>query len=121
MSAATGRKVGTKGSYGFAPGAEPYILRLYVAGSSLKSTQAIQIVRKLCSSYPPVRFKLEVIDLFQQPDRARRDNIVAVPSVVKVHPPPRRAFIGITEDTTRILHKLGIPIVDYGKSKSKKS
>jgi circadian clock protein KaiB len=108
----------TKGN-GIAPGVELYSLRLYVAGSSLKSTLAIQIVSDLCASFPRGRCNFEVIDLYQQPDLARQDNIVAVPSLVKVHPPPRRAFIGITEDKDRILRKLGIPITTYGSTKTK--
>ena len=106
-------------AFGFATGHAPYSLRLYVAGSNLKSTLAIQIVSDLCASFPRGRCTFEVIDLYQQPDLARQDNIVAVPSLVKVHPPPRRAFIGITEDKDRILRKLGIPITSYGTSKTK--
>ena len=101
-------------------GVTPYSLRLYVAGSSLKSTQAVQIVEKLCRSFPEGRCRFEVVDLYQQPDLAKQDNIIAVPSLIKVHPPPRRAFVGITEDTDRILQKLGIPIAVYGGPQSKK-
>lgn len=102
-----------------ASGVTPYLFRLYVAGSNLKSTQAIQIVRGLCALFPSGRCKLEVIDLYQQPEMARADNILAVPSLVKVDPPPRRAFIGITEDVPRILNKLGIPITPYVRRKAK--
>lgn len=100
-------------------GVTPYSLRLYVAGSSLRSTQAVQIVQRLCTQFPEGRCRLEVVDLFQQPELAKQDNIVAIPSLIKVHPPPRRAFVGITEDINRILVKLGIPIVGYGGPKSK--
>ena len=96
-----------------------YSLRLYIAGSSLKSTRAIQVVSDLCASLPRGLCKFEVIDLYQQPDLARQDNIIAVPSLVKIHPPPRRAFIGITEDKHRILRKLGIPVTQYGSLKTK--
>lgn len=103
-----------------AVGVEPYTLRLYVAGSSLKSTRAIQIVSELCALLPRGRFHVEVIDLYQQPELAGQDNIIAVPSLVKVHPPPRRAFVGITRDKQRILQKLGIPITIYDADKKKK-
>src|SRR5690349_14641499 len=56
-----------------APGVAPYLLRLYVAGSTPKSTQAIQIVKSLCASFPRGRFKYEVIDLYQTPGLARQD------------------------------------------------
>ena len=97
-----------------------YWLRLYVAGSSLKSSQAIQMVRCVASMFPEGRCKFEVIDLYQEPGLARQDNIIAAPTLVKIEPQPRRAFIGISEDTNRILHKLGIPITVYGSTKTKK-
>lgn len=101
------------------PGITPYSLRLYVAGSNLKSTQAVQIVQKLCGLFPPGRCTLEVVDLYQEPSMAKQDNILAVPSLIKISPPPRRAFVGITTDTDRILQKLGIPIASYGRQKPK--
>ncbi len=103
-----------------APGVTVYWLRLYVAGSSLKSSQAIQMVKKLASLFPEGRCKFEVVDLYQEPGLARQDNILAAPSLVKIEPPPRRAFIGISDDTNRVLHKLGIPITMYGSTKTKK-
>jgi len=94
------------------PGVAPYLLRLYVAGSTPRSTQAIESVKKLCASFPRGRFEYEVIDLYQAPALARQDNIVAVPCLVKVHPGPRRAFIGVTSNRNRMLLKLGLPIRD---------
>jgi circadian clock protein KaiB len=104
-----------------APGIAPYLLRLYVAGSTPKSVQAIQIVKKLCASFPRGRFRYEVIDLYQAPGLARQDNIIAVPCLVKVHPGPRRAFIGITGNTNRMLLKLGLPMRDaeHGEAKGR--
>ena len=104
-----------------APGIAPYWLRLYVAGTTLKSSQAIQMVRRVASMFPQGRCKFEVIDLYQEPGMAREDNIIAAPSLIKVEPPPRRAFIGISEDATHVLHKLGIPITPYGSTKTKKN
>lgn len=106
--------------FGSVPRATPYWLRLYVAGSSLKSTQAIQMVKRVASLFPEGRCKFEVVDLYQEPALAREDNVIAAPSLLKLEPPPRRAFIGISEDTNRVLHKLGIPITAYGSAKTKK-
>src|ERR1700747_1052160 len=103
-----------------ARGVTPYFLRLYVAGSTPKSTQAIQIVKDLCASFPRGRFKYEVIDLYQAPGLARQDNIVAVPCLVKVHPAPRRTFVGITENTNRMILKLGLPIRGNHRSETKR-
>lgn len=104
-----------------APGMTSYWLRLYVAGSTLKSSQAIQMVRTVASMFPEGRCKFEVIDLYQEPGMAREDNIIAAPSLIKVEPPPRRAFIGISEDANHVLHKLGIPITAYVSTKTKKN
>ena len=105
---------------GCAPGPAAYWLRLYVAGSSLKSSQAIQMLKRVAAMLPEGRCKFEVVDLFQEPGLAKQDNIVAAPSLIKVEPPPRRAFIGISEDTNRVLHKLGIPVTLHGRTKTKK-
>jgi circadian clock protein KaiB len=98
----------------------PYLLRLYVAGNNLKSTSAIQIMRNVCASMPKGRCELEVVDLYQQPELAKQDNIVAAPSVVKVHPPPRRTFIGLLNDEARILQKLGIPVLENARTGKRK-
>lgn len=106
------------GPFGIAPGVTAYWLRLYVAGSSLRSTQAIQMVKRVASMFPEGRCRFEVIDLYQEPGMARQDNIIAAPSLLKLEPPPRRAFIGISDDTNRVLHKLGIPVTVYGSTKT---
>jgi circadian clock protein KaiB len=106
--------------FGADPGVTLCLLRLYVAGSNLKSAHAIQIARKLCALFPDGRCKLEVIDLYQQPELARQDNVIGIPTLVRVSPPPRRAFVGMTEDLGRILQKLGITMVEYDDSKTKR-
>src|SRR5947199_3483255 len=112
MGRATGTKTKRRQESSPAPGTTPYSLRLYVVGSSLKSAQAVQIANRVCGLFPPGRCKLEVVDLYQQPDLAMHDNVLALPSLIKMHPPPRRTFVGITEDTDTILRKLGLPIID---------
>ena len=98
---------------------QEYLFRLYVAGTNQKSRRAIQISRGLCSSFPGRGCRLEVIDIYQQPGLARQDDIIAVPALVKVSPPPRRAFVGVVGDTSKILTKLGIPITEYRCSEPK--
>ena len=69
------------------------VLKLYVAGISARSTRAIQIARRICEeSEGPC--ELMVVDIFQQPDLARADEIVAVPTLVKKLPGPSRRLIG---------------------------
>lgn len=90
--------------------AGPYRVRLYVAGNDKKSRQAIASLKKLSSLFVPGRFSAEVIDLYQNFELARRDNVLAVPAMVKIHPPPPSTFIGATNDHAVILRKLGIPV-----------
>lgn len=81
--------------------------RLYVAGSSERSTRAIRNARELCD----VHFdgcKLEVIDIFQQPARARVDQILAVPTLIRYLPLPVKRFIGDLSDRARLLAGLNL-------------
>jgi circadian clock protein KaiB len=80
-----------------------YLLRLYVAGATPKSTQAIMNIKKICEEHLKGRCDLEVIDIYQQPTLAKGEQIVAVPTLVKKLPPPLRKFIGGMADMERIL------------------
>lgn len=70
------------------------VLRLYVAGTSTRSTRAIQNAKQICEQHLAGHYQLEVIDIFQQPGMAREDQIVAVPTLVRKLPVPRRRFVG---------------------------
>lgn len=71
-----------------------YVLRLYVAGASDRSRQAILRARRFCESEFGEDFELTVVDVYQQPILARNGQIVATPTLVKELPPPIRRFIG---------------------------
>lgn len=71
-----------------------FILRLFVAGATDRSRQAILRVRELCANGLKDRVKLEVIDIFQQPALARTNQIVATPTLIIELPKPLRRFIG---------------------------
>ena len=90
--------------------ARRYRLRLYVAGTNLNSFHAIQCLRQLCDEVLPGRVELEVIDLYQQPELAKRDHIIAAPALIKLFPRPRRMFIGDLSDQKRLLLGLGIQV-----------
>jgi circadian clock protein KaiB len=87
-----------------------YELRLYIAGSNLNSARAIEHLRDLCQRLEPSECKLEIIDLYQQPGLAKRDEVVAAPALVKVSPLPSRTFVGDLSDTQKVLSGLGITI-----------
>jgi circadian clock protein KaiB len=71
-----------------------YVLRLYVAGATARSHQAILRARQLCETEFHRNYELEVIDIYQQPILARDGQILATPTLVKEFPKPVRRFIG---------------------------
>jgi circadian clock protein KaiB len=80
-----------------------YVLRLYVAGATPRSTEAIVNIKKICEEYLKGRYELEVIDIYQQPVLAKGEQIIAAPTLVKKLPLPLRRFIGSMYDVDRIL------------------
>ena len=85
------------------PGNEKYVLRLYVAGMTHNSVQAIENIRRICEEHLEGRYELQVIDVYQQPVLAQGEQIVAAPTLVKKLPLPLRTFIGTMVDEERIL------------------
>jgi circadian clock protein KaiB len=85
-----------------------YILKLYVAGQSPKSVNAIANTNKLCEANLPGRYVLEVIDLYQQPHLAQGEQIIALPALIRTLPSPLRRVIGDMSDTERVLTGLDI-------------
>jgi circadian clock protein KaiB len=78
-------------------------LRLYVTGRSPKCVRAIENLRRVCEQNLPGRYTIEIIDLLENPRLAAEDQILAVPTVVRKHPPPIRKIIGDLSDTDRLL------------------
>lgn len=77
-----------------------YFLRLYVAGATARSRQALKHVYRLCEAELEDNYELEVIDVYQQPELARDNQIIATPTLVKELPLPVRRFIGNLMNTT---------------------
>jgi circadian clock protein KaiB len=92
------------------PGADEaiYILRLYVSGNTHRSTRAIHNLRLLCDQYLNERYVLEVIDIYHNPQAAKDAQIIAVPTLVKLEPGPRRLLIGDLSDTAKLRAALDI-------------
>jgi circadian clock protein KaiB len=85
-----------------ADGAELWILRLYVAGQSPRSLRALANLRRICAEDLDVRYRLEVIDLYQQPELAQFDQIVALPALIKRLPEPLRSIVGDMSNKQRV-------------------
>jgi circadian clock protein KaiB len=78
-------------------------LRLYVAGPTLKSVGAFRNLKQLCEEHLAGRYHIEIIDLMQNPQLARGDQILAVPTLVRKLPSPIRKIIGNLSNTERVL------------------
>lgn len=87
---------------------EAYVLRLYVSGASPRSTEAIAKIKNICDEYLPGHYDLEVIDIYQQPQLAIQEHIVAAPTLVKESPGKLRRMIGNLSNTRLILQRLGV-------------
>jgi circadian clock protein KaiB len=85
-----------------------YILKLYVAGQSPKSVNAIANIKKLCETSLRGRYVLDVIDLYQQPHLAQGEQIIALPTLIRTLPSPLRRIIGDMSNTERVLVGLDI-------------
>ena len=93
------------------PDAEPseiQILRLYIAGQTPKSIKAFANLKKICEEHLPGKYRIEVIDLIQNPQLAAGDQILAVPTLVRRLPEPVRRIIGDLSHTERVLVGLDV-------------
>jgi len=90
---------------------ESWKMRLYVAGQSTKSVAAIDNLRRICDTHMPGRCTIEVIDLMRNPERARDDEIVALPTLVRKLPVPVKRIIGDLSATDKVLLSLELSVV----------
>ena len=79
------------------------MLRLYVAGQTPKSIVAFANLKKICEEYLKGKYQIEIIDLLKNPQLAKRDQILAIPTLVRQLPPPLRKIIGDLSNTERVL------------------
>lgn len=85
-----------------------YVLRLYVTGTTIRSARAIANVRKICEQHLGDSYQLEVIDLYQQPQLAQSEQIIAAPTLIRALPLPVRRVLGDMSKTERVLIVLGV-------------
>jgi circadian clock protein KaiB len=82
---------------------EEYVLRLYVTENSSQSITALRNLKSLCEEHLCGHYRIDVVDLLKNPQRAREDQIVAVPTLVRKMPAPLRKIIGNLSNTERVL------------------
>jgi circadian clock protein KaiB len=102
------RKVANEGN-------DTYVLSLYITGSTIRSALALRNLKNICKEYLEGRYELEVIDLYQLPDLAKREQIIAAPTLIKKFPLPFRRIIGDMSDKEKVLSGL-----DLKETKQKK-
>ena len=83
--------------------ADTFVLRLYVAGQTPKSIAALANLKIICEEHLSGRYKIEVVDLLENPQLARGDQILAIPTLVKKLPLPVRKIIGDLSNIERVL------------------
>ena len=91
-----------------APPHEKWILRLYVAGQTPKSLLALSNLKKICEQHLAGRYHIEVVDLMLNPELARADHIIALPTLVRQLPPPVKKIIGDLSNTEKVLVGLDV-------------
>lgn len=82
---------------------ESWILRLYIAGQTPKSLAALSNLKELCEDEFKGKYKIEVVDLARSPEKAREDQIIAIPTLVRQIPEPIRKIIGDLSNRQRVL------------------
>ena len=90
-----------------------YVLRLFVAGATARSRQAILHVRELCAQELKNTCDLQVIDIYQQPALARKNQIVATPTLIIELPKPLRRFIGNLANISDLF--IEVALIEKGK------
>jgi circadian clock protein KaiB len=87
-----------------------YVLRLYVAGSTPQSSRAIANIKRICEAHLKDRYVLTVVDLYEHRERARDDQIMVAPTLIRQSPLPVRRLIGDLSKTDRVLAALDLPL-----------
>ena len=99
--------------------AKKYKLRLFITGSTPRSTRAIENMHRICEVNLKGEYDLEIIDVYQSPETTRDLQIVATPTLVKILPEPLRRIIGDLSDEERVLAGLDLvrlkPLAQPGK------
>jgi circadian clock protein KaiB len=85
-----------------------YRFRLYIAGDTVNSTQAIANLTALCHTHLVDRHEIEIVDVFLQPQRALADGILMTPILIKVSPGPPRRIVGTLSHEQVVLQTLGV-------------
>ncbi len=87
---------------------EKYIFKLFISAKSSDSVYAIKNIKNLCKQYLPDSYELEIIDIFQEPEKALEEHIVLTPLLIKKFPLPEERMSGDLSNSQNILTKFNI-------------
>jgi circadian clock protein KaiB len=85
-----------------------YVLRLFITGATPNSIRAVTNIKQICEQHLKGRYSLEIIDVYQQEGVAEKEQLIALPLLVKKQPLPERRMIGDLSDTQKVLKSLGL-------------
>lgn len=85
-------------------------LRLFVTGATPGCSRAVASIKMFCDKFLKGRYSLEVVDVYQQPDLADEQRILATPTLVRMSPLPFRRFVGNLTDPERLSAALGLSL-----------
>lgn len=85
------------------------LLRLYIAGQSPRSLDAFANLTAICEQHLPGQYEVEIVDVIERPDLAAADDVLALPMLIRIAPPPVRRIIGNLSDTERVVGHLRRP------------
>ncbi|MGI4874089.1 MAG: circadian clock KaiB family protein [Janthinobacterium lividum] len=85
-----------------------YVFHLFITGATPNSTRAVRHIKEICEQYLPGRYELLIIDIYQQPELAQQEQIIAAPTLLRKLPLPRRQLIGDLSDRANVLAVLGL-------------
>lgn len=89
-----------------------YLLRLYVTGNSIRSQRAIANLFRICHEELSDQYKIEIVDVLEEPERAEKEKVLVTPTLIKQLPPPLQRIIGDLSNTDKVLLGLDLLIKD---------
>jgi circadian clock protein KaiB len=87
---------------------DKYVLELFITGATPNSLRAVANIKLICEQYLRDNYELEIIDVYQEKEKARDQQLVALPMLIKRYPLPERKLIGDLSKTNKVLEALGL-------------
>lgn len=84
------------------------VLELYVSGTTPKSIRAIRNLKDFCDANPEIDVTVTIIDVYKNPELAKKAQVIAVPTLIRLKPKPLRRLIGDLSNKARVLKGLGL-------------